>query len=112
MSMQWRHLKLLKWGGRGHDPAGVAATRAGELALLCPSCPRPGINLPEDWEQAPAEFKYVAIFPSPTSSLSAIKVFVYDVSLHGCQLSAEKPTRFQLFARPWAWYGLGIHGAP
>jgi len=57
--MQWRHLKLLKWGGRGHDPEGVEATRAGELAVLCPSCPRPGVNLPEDWEQAPPETKYV-----------------------------------------------------
>ena len=61
MNMQWRHLKLLKWGGRGHDPAGVNATRPGELAVLCPSCPRPGVNLPEDWEQAPPEFKYVPL---------------------------------------------------
>ena len=67
MSMQWRHLKLLKWGGRGHDPAGVAATRAGELAVLCPSCPRPGVNLPDDWEDAPVEFKYVAFSLSLTS---------------------------------------------
>ena len=54
MIMQWRHLKLLKWGGHAHDPAGAAATRPGELALLCPSCPHPGINLPENWENAPA----------------------------------------------------------
>ena len=26
MTMQWQHLKLLKWGGRGHDPAGIDAT--------------------------------------------------------------------------------------
>ena len=57
MTMQWRHLKLLKWGGRGHDPAGVDKTKAGELAVLCPSCPRPGINLPEDWKDAPAASK-------------------------------------------------------
>jgi hypothetical protein len=57
MNMQWRHLKLLKWGGRGHDPAGVVATRAGELAVLCPSCPRPGVNLPENWEVSPAATK-------------------------------------------------------
>ena len=59
MVMQWRHLRLLKWGGRGHDPNGVLATSPGELAVLCPSCPRPGVNLPEDWEQAPPELKYV-----------------------------------------------------
>ena len=59
MVMQWRHLRLLKWGGRGHDPAGVTETRPGELAILCPSCPRPGINLPDNWEQAPLEARYV-----------------------------------------------------
>ena len=59
MIMQWRHLRLLKWGGRCHDPAGVTATRPGELAVLCPSCPRPGVNLPENWEQAPPEFRCV-----------------------------------------------------
>ena len=59
INMQWQHLKLLKWGGRGHDSAGVLATRAGELAVLCPSCPGPGVNLPDDWEQAPPEMKYV-----------------------------------------------------
>jgi hypothetical protein len=57
MSMQWRHLKLLKWGGRAHDPDGVMATKPGELAVLCPSCPRPGINLPDGWEDAPPEMK-------------------------------------------------------
>lgn len=57
MTMQWKHLKLLKRGGRAHDPDGVEATQPGELAVLCPSCPRPGINLPKGWEDAPPEFK-------------------------------------------------------
>ena len=57
INMQWRHLKLLKWGGRAHDPTGAAATRSGELTLLCPSCPHPGINLPENWKDAPAEMQ-------------------------------------------------------
>lgn len=52
MSLQWRHLKMLKRGGRGHDPSGVAGTQHGELAIVCPSCPIPGINLPSDWEDA------------------------------------------------------------
>lgn len=53
MALQWRHLKLLKRGGRGHDPLGVDATKDGELGLQCPSCPHPGKNLPEGWENAP-----------------------------------------------------------
>ena len=56
---QWRHLKLLKRGGRGHDPSGANGTKDGELALRCPSCPHPGINLPKDWLKAPAELQYV-----------------------------------------------------
>lgn len=57
VGLQWRHLKMLKRAGRGHDEAGVGATKDGELAVLCPSCPHPGINLPEDWSEAPKEQK-------------------------------------------------------
>lgn len=52
MIRQWRHLILLKWMGRGHDPAGVKGTREGECAVLCPACPHPGKNLPDGWEDA------------------------------------------------------------
>lgn len=54
---QWRHLKMLKRGGRGHDPAGVNGTAAGELAVLCPACPHPDINLPPNWENASDDLK-------------------------------------------------------
>lgn len=57
MFIQWRHLKLLKRGGRAHDPAGVEATRNGELARQCPSCPHPDKNLPDGWENAPDSMK-------------------------------------------------------
>lgn len=60
MSIQWRHLKLLKWGGRGHDPSGVIGTKSGELVVVCPSCPHPGINLPNGWEDASIEMRYVS----------------------------------------------------
>ncbi|KAG2058310.1 hypothetical protein BDR06DRAFT_980537 [Suillus hirtellus] len=36
--------------GRGHDPGGINATTAGELAVQCPVCPHPGKNLPQGWE--------------------------------------------------------------
>jgi hypothetical protein len=48
----WRHLKALKRAGRGHDPAGVAATVAGQCAVECPACPHPGKNLPSNWATA------------------------------------------------------------
>jgi hypothetical protein len=55
MVQEWRHLKMLKRSGRGHDPAGVSSTRAGQCTVLCPACPQPGINLPADWAQAPED---------------------------------------------------------
>lgn len=55
MLIQWRHLKLLLRGGRGHAVEGATGTSAGELAITCPSCPHPGINLPENWNAAPLE---------------------------------------------------------
>ncbi|KAF7321778.1 CxC2 domain-containing protein [Mycena kentingensis (nom. inval.)] len=57
VARQWRHLHLLKRAGRGHDKYGVAGTGEGELAIRCPACPRPGINLPEDWADAAPEDK-------------------------------------------------------
>ncbi|KAG1868741.1 hypothetical protein C8R48DRAFT_598239 [Suillus tomentosus] len=53
MVREWRHLKMLKRFGRGHDPVGVSGTKEGECAVLCPACPQPGKNLPPDWKQAP-----------------------------------------------------------
>ncbi|KAG1855591.1 hypothetical protein F4604DRAFT_1883229 [Suillus subluteus] len=50
---EWRHLKALKQSGQGHNPADLEAMHEGELAVLCPACPQPGKNLPEDWQSAP-----------------------------------------------------------
>jgi hypothetical protein len=59
MVREWRHIKMLKRAGRGHDPTGVAGTAAGELAVPCRVCPIPGVNLPEGWETALTEKEYV-----------------------------------------------------
>ncbi|KJA18008.1 hypothetical protein HYPSUDRAFT_115767, partial [Hypholoma sublateritium FD-334 SS-4] len=56
---QWRHLKALKRGGRGHDASGADGTSNGELAIMCPSCPHPGINLPDDWAREPKERQFL-----------------------------------------------------
>lgn len=57
MLSQWRHLHMLKRGGRGHDPnpRRVEDTKPAELAIKCPSCPCPGINLPHDYLDAPPQ---------------------------------------------------------
>lgn len=59
MVRMWRHLHLLKRGGRAHDPTGAQGTAPGELAVLCPACPHPNINLPPDWRSAPKESECV-----------------------------------------------------
>jgi len=52
MTRQYGHLKMLKRAGRGHFCSGAAGTKEGELALLCPACPQPGLNLPDDWKES------------------------------------------------------------
>ncbi|EEB89867.1 hypothetical protein MPER_11993, partial [Moniliophthora perniciosa FA553] len=54
MVRQWRHIKMGKRAGRGHDPSGLAGTERGGTTVLCRACPHPGINLPENWEKSPA----------------------------------------------------------
>ncbi|KAF5346367.1 hypothetical protein D9757_014172 [Collybiopsis confluens] len=44
---QWRHIKLLKRSGIGHRLEGVKDIKPGDLAVRCPPCPHPGINVPE-----------------------------------------------------------------
>lgn len=58
MTREWSHLKLLKRAGRGHSISGRNGTSLGELAVLCPACPHPNKNLPDDWQSAPKETRY------------------------------------------------------
>jgi len=45
MIREYRNLKALKRAGRGHKLGGAAGTQPGELAVICPACPQPGINM-------------------------------------------------------------------
>lgn len=33
----------------------------GSMALFCPACPQPGINLPEDWKDRYTEYVLISI---------------------------------------------------
>ncbi|KAF7375071.1 CxC2 domain-containing protein [Mycena sanguinolenta] len=59
MVQEYRHLQMCKCAGHGHDPLGVTATSTGELAIPCCTCPHPGINLPDGWENAPPEVAWI-----------------------------------------------------
>ncbi|KAF7331973.1 CxC2 domain-containing protein [Mycena kentingensis (nom. inval.)] len=55
MARQFRHLLMLKRGGRGHHPSGTSDVPPGALAIRCPACPRPDVNLPSNWQEAAPE---------------------------------------------------------
>ncbi|KAH9885590.1 hypothetical protein C8Q73DRAFT_659447, partial [Cubamyces lactineus] len=55
----YRYLVMLKRGGRGHDPSGLASIENGALAVECPACPHPGKNLPDNWDTAAAEQRWL-----------------------------------------------------
>ncbi|KIK18134.1 hypothetical protein PISMIDRAFT_110040 [Pisolithus microcarpus 441] len=48
VSWLWRDLKHRKWFCFGHDMEQDPGD--GGLALFCPACPQPGLNLPADWK--------------------------------------------------------------
>ncbi|EIW81617.1 hypothetical protein CONPUDRAFT_73294 [Coniophora puteana RWD-64-598 SS2] len=49
-SRQYEHIRLMREAGRGNVPNGLETTGPGELAVLCPACPHPDINLPQGWK--------------------------------------------------------------
>lgn len=58
MMREWRHLKMAKRSGRGNDSVRtLAETRSGEMAIGCIACPRPGVNLPDNWKSVPRDKK-------------------------------------------------------
>lgn len=59
MVREWRFIKQMKRAGQGHHPDGIGATKPGACAVLCPACPHTGKNLPDGWENAPSEIRYV-----------------------------------------------------
>lgn len=57
---QWRHLKMLLHAGRANDGIrNIEQTVQGELALMCPACPHPNINLPPEWKDPDHPNPYV-----------------------------------------------------
>ena len=46
----WRHIRMVKCGGRSYDSTGINGTSPGELAVLRLACPIPSVNLPSNWQ--------------------------------------------------------------
>ena len=47
-SRQWRDLKSRMEHGIGHQLDSDITD--GSMAVFCPACPQPGLNLPDDWK--------------------------------------------------------------
>ena len=70
MIREWRHLKMLKRAGRAQDPTGAVGTACGELVVECPACPKPGVNIPEDFDAVEPDRRYISHVRSTRESLS------------------------------------------
>jgi hypothetical protein len=50
-------MKLWKWAGWGHNPPVLTPDTPhggpAKLATFCSTCPQPGINLPDNWQEDP-----------------------------------------------------------
>ena len=57
VSRAWRDISARIKAGYGHHPE--APVTPGSLAIFCPACPQPGVNLPDDWRED--DQKYVAL---------------------------------------------------
>jgi len=55
MVRQWRHIKMTKRAGRGHDPSGIDGTSQGGLSVPCRACPHAGINIPDGENTRPED---------------------------------------------------------
>ncbi|KAJ6458992.1 hypothetical protein C8R45DRAFT_913193 [Mycena sanguinolenta] len=58
MARQYAFLQRVRRGGRGHDPAGLAATKAGECMVICWACPYDGRNLPVNWRDVDPNYLF------------------------------------------------------
>ncbi|GBE79978.1 hypothetical protein SCP_0211800 [Sparassis crispa] len=56
VSCQWRQFKYRKWHGFSHNA--LHPVEKGGLAIFCPTCPQPGLNLPFDWQADPVQWKF------------------------------------------------------
>ncbi|KAG1800198.1 uncharacterized protein HD556DRAFT_1341629 [Suillus plorans] len=59
VARQWRQLKTMKWHGFGHRSDNPST---GELALFCPACPQPGINVLLSEDGSLDDWKYTRSF--------------------------------------------------
>ena len=61
VSREWNDLQNRKRAGFAHDPQLAAENKPGSLAVFCPACPQPGINLPVNWKQDQLPWRFMRV---------------------------------------------------
>ena len=85
VSQMWRDLLAQTNSWLGHEKK--ANLQPGNLAIFCPACPQPGINLPKEWDQDPK--RYVALTPGGNLVLIPIRwLYTRSIVIDG-NFSAE-----------------------
>jgi hypothetical protein len=88
---------MAKRGGRAYDSTGILGTSPGELAVLCPACPIPSVNLPSNWRSIGDGLEYATQLYFISSLLTvSIQVSILSGLRHRCLLSVQKEAGFQL----------------
>ncbi|KAJ7343941.1 hypothetical protein DFH08DRAFT_810478 [Mycena albidolilacea] len=72
----------------------INATKPGKVALLCPACPHPGINLPRDWDKVPPHHRFLyALF------------LVIDTNFHLMRKDVSSEEKDPGLVRGWGFFG-------
>ena len=103
MLRMWRHLRMMKRGGRSYDRTGVNGTSPGELAVQCPACPIPSVNLPPNWKSVKKDSEYASPpfrFTFPNAILSGTSTTRHLVSMLAF---GSRGGRFRVMRRIRSW---------
>ena len=96
----WRHIKMVKRGGRSYDPTGIKGTSPGELAVLCPACPLPSINLPPNWHSIGKDLGFVSLDLQAFMLLTASIIGIFTTKHLGLMLAfGSSEGRFQVMRK-------------
>ena len=88
----WRDLMAWINAGLGHEEK--TELQPGSLAIFCPACPQPGINLPKEWNQDPK--RYVLLTSASNSVLTGsrwlyTRSFAIDGNFSAEHLKMRRP---------------------
>jgi len=79
MIREWRYIKMMKRFARAYADNGVEGAQRGDLAVACPICPRPGVNLPDSWDSKDNPKRYVPFYSPPRTRLMHIWILQLSI---------------------------------